>query len=115
MRLQESKPLNVLLRENTGTQTPGAPIIALSVEISFLDQMQNLQVLVAGPSFFEPVRKNSVLYRNDNSHNMHRTEVVCARCDSHLGHIFDDGPPPPHKRFCMNSISLDFEPDTVSK
>jgi len=63
------------------------------------------------PSFFKPIRKNSVVYRNDNSHNMHRTEVICARCDSHLGHIFDDGPPPSHKRFCMNSISLNFEPD----
>lgn len=64
------------------------------------------------PSFFEPVRKNSVVYKDDNSYGMHRIEVECARCDSHLGHIFDDGPPPTHKRFCMNSISLDFEPDT---
>jgi peptide-methionine (R)-S-oxide reductase len=63
------------------------------------------------PSFFEPIRKNSVIYRTDNSYDMHRTEVICARCDSHLGHIFDDGPPPTHKRFCMNSVSLDFKPD----
>lgn len=62
------------------------------------------------PSFFEPVRKNSVIYKNDDSYGMERTEVICARCDSHLGHIFDDGPPPTHKRFCMNSVSLDFEP-----
>ncbi len=67
------------------------------------------------PSFFEPIRKNSVLYKTDNSYGMERIEVMCARCDSHLGHIFDDGPPPTHKRFCMNSVSLDFEPNAIGK
>jgi peptide-methionine (R)-S-oxide reductase len=63
------------------------------------------------PSFFEAISPNSVEYTEDRSHGMVRTEVTCGRCDSHLGHIFDDGPPPTGKRFCMNSIVLDFEPE----
>ena len=63
------------------------------------------------PSFFQPLRANGVIYVDDNSHGMERTEVRCGRCASHLGHVFDDGPPPTGKRFCMNSLVLEFEPE----
>ena len=62
------------------------------------------------PSFFEPVRDNGVAYQPDSSYGLIRTEVLCGRCGAHLGHLFDDGPPPTGKRFCMNSVVLDFEP-----
>jgi peptide-methionine (R)-S-oxide reductase len=64
------------------------------------------------PSFFEQDSKNSVVYKTDNSFGMQRIEALCGRCGGHLGHLFDDGPAPTYKRYCMNSIALDFEPDT---
>ena len=61
------------------------------------------------PSFYDPISKGSIIYTPDNTHGMQRTEVQCGRCKSHLGHVFDDGPPPTGLRYCINGVVLDFE------
>jgi peptide-methionine (R)-S-oxide reductase len=63
------------------------------------------------PSFYQPYDPAHIAEILDESHGMIRTEIRCKRCDGHLGHVFEDGPPPTHKRYCLNSVSMEFLPE----
>lgn len=61
------------------------------------------------PSFYQPVAAEALQMKEDTSHGMHRTEITCGKCGSHLGHVFNDGPKPTGERYCVNSLSLTFQ------
>ena len=88
-----------------GTHEPGTYVCA-GCDNPLFSSGEKFESGTGWPSFTRPIGPDAVATREDNSHGMMRAEVLCARCDGHLGHVFSDGPPPAKQRYCMNSVAM---------
>ena len=113
-------PEQFQIARQAGTERPGTGKYAdnhadglyhcICCDTVLFDSKTKFESGTGWPSFWQPIAKENVRSQRDTSLGMVRDEVQCTRCDAHLGHVFDDGPPPTHLRYCMNSGSLNFFP-----